>query len=146
MPKCISCKENFEKLSGLQKCVFCDVTDIPSVKSNKIRCVECDDEFDPTTPAKRRVGGLYNQCVDCSEETAVKYAGVASGDGKGSQINVLSFSSEADKNAYINFCQNTSGLHRGKSCQLSAHAKTDPGIKFKTITGVIPTNHKGKST
>lgn len=146
MPKCISCKDTFEKLSNLQKCVFCDVTDIAAIKSNKIRCIECDDEFDPTTPAKRKAGGLYNQCVECSAETAVKYAGVASGDGKSSAISILSFEFESDKKKYLEFWAAQAGQNKPKACQLSSHTKTDPGVKFKTINKFIPSNHKGKAT
>ena len=144
MPKCISCKDFFEKLSVLQKCIFCDVTDIPTVKTNKILCIECNEEFDPTTPAKRKAGGLYNQCVECSEETAVKYAGVASADGKSASISILSFESEADKKKYLEFWAAQSGQNKPKACQLSAHTKTDPGVKFKTVKGITPMNHKGK--
>lgn len=145
MPKCIGCNTNYEKLSQLQKCVLCDVTDIPVVKTNKIRCVECDDEFDPTTPAKRKAGGLYNQCVECSDETAVKYAGVASGDGKSSSVSILSFESEADKKKYLEFWSSQAGNSKGKECQLSRHTKTDPGVKFKTVKGDLPMNHKGRA-
>lgn len=107
-------------------------------------CIVCEDEFNEFSAAKRAAGGLRTQCPDCSKESVVKYAGVSSGDGKGSQVNVLSFSSTEDRAKYISFWQSTSGLHKGKSCQLSKHASTDPGIKFNTISAVIPTNHKGK--
>jgi DNA-directed RNA polymerase subunit RPC12/RpoP len=108
-------------------------------------CAICGDEFDLNSPQKKKIGGKANNCIDCSEETAVKYAGVQSADGKQSQATILKFSTENDKNRYISFWQNNSGLHKGKSCNLGKHLSTDPGIKFETITSFNPTNHKGKS-
>jgi hypothetical protein len=107
-------------------------------------CIECEDEFDLNSPAKRRVGGLASTCVSCSQENVVRYAGVQSADGKQSQATILKFGSEQDRNKYIKFWQNNSGLHKGKSCTLGKHLSTDPGIKFETITDFTPTNHKGK--
>lgn len=109
-------------------------------------CIVCEVEFETNSPAKRRVGGLINCCEDCSEETTVKYAGVQAADGKQSQATILKFSSEQDKNKYISFWQNNSGLHKGKSCQLGSHLSTDPGIRFQTVVAHNPTNHKGKAS
>lgn len=107
-------------------------------------CAICGDEFDLRSPAKMRVGGKANECVDCSVETEVKYAGVQAADGKQSQATILRFDSEADKEKYIAFWKNNSGYHKGKSCQLGNHLSTTPGISFETVTGFKPTNHKGK--
>lgn len=109
-------------------------------------CVECGIIFDLHSPEKRRAGGLSVNCPDCSEETTVKYAGVQAADGKQSQATILKFQSEQDKNKYLNFWQVTSGMKRGKVCQLSKTAPTTPNIHFETITSFIPTNHKGKAT
>jgi len=108
-------------------------------------CANCEDEFDDMSPAKRRAGGLITCCADCSEEKVVKYAGVQSADGKTAQATILKFSSEKDREDYIRFWQNNSGLHRGKSCTLGNHLSTTPGIKFETVVGFNPTNHKGKA-
>jgi len=108
-------------------------------------CIHCEDEFDLNSPEKQRVGGLANTCPTCSNETAVKYAGVQAADGKQSQATILKFNTEQDKNNYIAFWQNNSGLHRGKVCSLGNHLSTTPNIKFETITSFIPTNHKGKA-
>ena len=108
-------------------------------------CIHCEDEFDLNSPEKRRVGGRSNECATCSNETVVKYAGVQAADGKQSQATILKFNSEQDKNKYIAFWQNNSGLHRGKSSQIGSHISTDPKIKFETITAFNPTNHKGKA-
>ena len=49
-------------------------------------CVHCDFDFDPRGTRKILAGGKINECADCVEElgteTAVKYLGCASADGK----------------------------------------------------------------
>lgn len=116
------------------------------MSNQMISCVVCGDDFDPNSSAKRRVGGRRTECVDCANETTVKYAGVQAADGKQSQATILKFKSESDKNNYISFWQNNSGYHKGKSCQLGAHLSTTPNVHFETVTAFIPTNHKGKAT
>ncbi len=111
-----------------------------------ITCAECGFEFDLFSPEKRRAGGKAIHCVDCSEEVAVRYAGVQSADGKSAQATILKFQSEQDRNNYISFWQNNSGLHKGKSCQLGGHLSTTPSVTFQTVVGFNPTNHKGKAT
>lgn len=108
-------------------------------------CIECEIEFDSYSPERRRVGGRVNQCPECSEETAVKYIGLQSADGKQSQATILRFKSDKDRAAYLAFWQNNSGLHKGKSCQLGGHLSTTPAVEFETVTGFAPTNHKGKA-
>lgn len=107
-------------------------------------CIECGSEFDLHSEAKRRAGGLINECPECSEENVIKYAGVQAADGKQAQATILKFESERDRASYLAFWQNNSGLHKGKSCQLGNHLSTTPNIKFETITAFNPTNHKGK--
>lgn len=113
--------------------------------SKIITCSICGFDFDLFSPEKRRVGGKAIHCEDCSEEVAVKYAGVQSADGKASQATILKFSSSKDRDSYISFWQNNSGLHKGKSCQLGSHLSTTPGVQFETVVGFNPTNHKGKA-
>lgn len=108
-------------------------------------CVMCQDEFDLDSPAKKRIGGKVNQCIDCSEETTVKYAGVQAADGKQSQATILKFKSDEDKAKYMRFWQNNSGYFKSKSCQLGSHLSTTPDISFETIVSFNPTNHKGKA-
>ena len=108
-------------------------------------CVVCEAEYSPDSPAKRKAGGLYTVCVECSEETAVRYAGLQSADGKQSQATILKFNSIKDREVYLAFWKNNSGLHRGKSCQLGGHLSTTPAVKFETVAGFRPTNHKGKA-
>jgi len=107
-------------------------------------CIHCGDEFDLRSLAKRQAGGRINECPECSQENTIKYAGVQAADGKQAQATILKFESEGDKQAYLAFWQNNSGLHKGKSCQLGNHLSTTPSVKFQTITAFNPTNHKGK--
>lgn len=107
-------------------------------------CVECESMFDPRSPAKMRAGGHIGTCPDCSQESTVKYLGLANGDGKQASVTVLSFKSQEDRSKYADFWRNNSGVHRGKSCQLGSHLSTSPGISFKTVTQSGATNHKGR--
>ena len=108
-------------------------------------CVSCGSKYDTMSPAKIRAGGLITTCPDCSDEPAVKYLGLANGDGKQASVTVLSFESTADRDRYASFWRNNSGVHRGKSCQLGSHLSTDPGVKFRTVTQSTATNHKGRA-
>lgn len=108
-------------------------------------CISCEEEFDLSSPAKIKAGGKSTHCSECSVEIVVKYAGVQAADGKQAQATILKFDNEQDKNKYISFWQNNSGLYRGKSCQLGTHLSTTPKVTFTTVTGFSPTNHKGKS-
>jgi len=107
-------------------------------------CIECSSAFDPNSTAKRIAGGRINTCPDCSEETAVRYLGLANGDGKQASVTVLSFDSYSDRQRYSDFYRNNAGYHRGKACQLGSHLSTTPGVKFKTVTQSTATNHKGR--
>lgn len=109
-------------------------------------CTECGVKFNPKSPAKIRAGGLIGTCPDCSEESTVKYLGLAAGDGKQASITVLAFNSERDRNKYADFWRNNSGIHKGKACQLGSHLSTDPGIRFRTVSQSSATNHKGRAT
>jgi len=108
-------------------------------------CVVCEENFNENSKEKREAGGLITHCPDCSEETVVKYAGVTSADGKQAQTTILSFESPEDKEKYMSHWRNNSGINKGKSCQLGNHLSTVPAVKFKTIKGFVPTNHKGKA-
>ena len=108
-------------------------------------CVHCEEEFDLLSPEKKRAGGKANECINCSEETTVKYLGTQSSDGKMAQANILKFSSQEDRKQYLDYWQNVSGLYKGKSCQLSKTAKTTPNVKFQTIVAAKEVNHKGKN-
>lgn len=109
-----------------------------------LQCFECGGEYDLHSPEKRRAGGKVNHCPDCAEETTVKYAGVSAGEGKMGSVQVLKFSSEADREAYMKFWKATSGMNTGKNCQMQFRAK-EPNIKFSTVaTFTGNKNHKGR--
>lgn len=108
-------------------------------------CIECESLFDPRSPAKMRAGGHIGTCPECSQESTVKYLGLANGDGKQASVTVLSFKSQEDRSRYADFWRNNTGIHKGKSCQLGSHLSTSPGISFKTVTQSGATNHKGRA-
>ena len=108
-------------------------------------CAECEGEYDLHSPEKRRAGGKIYHCPDCAVETTVKYIGVSAGEGKMGTLQVLKFSSNSDRDAYMKFWKATSGMNTGKNCQMQFRAK-EPHIKFSTVatfTGNV--NHKGKA-
>lgn len=109
-------------------------------------CVHCEIEFDARSPEKLRAGGKINECHECAEETAIKYVGLQSADGKQSQATILKFKSNSDREKYMEFWKNNSGLHKGKSCQLGGHLSTTPAVQFETVSEFSPTNHKGKAS
>jgi hypothetical protein len=108
-------------------------------------CIICSEEFNDQSPEKMKVGGLITTCVDCSEDNVVKYVGIQAADGKQSQVTIMQFESNSDKNKYLDFWKNNSGFHKGKSCQLGNHLSTTPYVSFRTVTKFNPTNHKGKA-
>jgi hypothetical protein len=111
---------------------------------NKV-CVECDAPFDPYSREKRKVGGLITHCVECSHEGTARYAGVAGADGKQASISILKFQNAVDRERYLQYFKNNSGLYKGKSCQMGKLAST-PDIKFQTVAvNLGGVNHKGKA-
>ena len=108
-------------------------------------CVECEEQFDVDSPAKRRVGGLKTHCVDCSEETTVKYAGVNGADGKMASTQILKFDSQQDRDKYLAYWRASSGMNVGKSCQLTYRASEPKVSKKIVMTQIGNENHKGKA-
>ena len=108
-------------------------------------CVLCEAQFDPRSPAKQRAGGHINKCPDCSEESTVRYLGLANGDGKQASITILSFKTQRDKESYESYWKSNTGFYKGKSCHLSQSNVSNPGVSFKTVFQSGSTNHKGKS-
>jgi hypothetical protein len=120
---------------------------VPAVAATEIplKAEAADPDVDPaTTPAKIRAGGRISTCPECSEESTVKYLGLANGDGKQAAVTVLAFESSTDREKYSSFYRNNAGYHKGKSCQLGSHLSTDPGVRFRTVTQSSATNHKGR--
>jgi len=110
-----------------------------------IHCLICDESFNPNSREKRIAGGLRNHCPECSEESVVRYAGIAAGEGKQNSVQVLKFNSAEDRSAYLEYWKVNSGLYKGKSCQIGRGLKNTPNIQFATrATFEGNTNHKGK--
>jgi hypothetical protein len=107
-------------------------------------CINCGVSFDIHSFAKRLVGGRINTCPDCSDEPAVKYLGLSSGDGKQAGVTILKFDSHEDREEYRQAWWVNSGGTVGKSCQLGYQKRT-PNVKFKTVTQSAAMNHKGRA-
>ena len=107
-------------------------------------CVVCGGPFDTHSPAKLRVGGKITQCSECSDEPAVRYLGLAAGDGKQAGVTILKFDSHEDREEYRQMWWVNSGMMVGKACQMG-YSKRTPNIKFKTVTQATATNHKGRA-
>jgi hypothetical protein len=114
-------------------------------------CRHCKDDFNLLSPRKQHVGGYINECPDCVEErggddSPPKYLGVQAGDGKMSNVTILSFDDSASRDAYQRAWLNNSGYHKGKSCQLSSSNSAMRGMSFKRVSeNNANSNHKGKS-
>ncbi len=108
-------------------------------------CAECGDEYG-WDKNRAKLGGLRTHCGNCCEETSVRYAGVASADGKQASVSILRFNSQSDREQYLDFWQNNSGLHKNKGCQIGRGLKSTPSVKFQTVAVFEGnTNHKGKA-
>ena len=107
-------------------------------------CIHCEEVFDANSPRKRRVGGYVHECADCvialGTETAVRYRGVTSGDGKMACTQILKFDSEDDANAYCAAWNNNSGFNNRRSGGLN-------DIKFTKVgENAGNSNHKGRKS
>jgi hypothetical protein len=74
----------------------------------------------------------------------VRSVGLTAGDGKMASVTILHFQSNTDREKYLQFWQNNTGLHKGKNCQLGSHLSTTPNVKFRIQQAPEATNHKGK--
>ena len=87
-------------------------------------CTICNDEFDPKSLAKIRVGGKINECPDCVVEHRTERGpvsvGVGAGDGKTTLITVVRFSNQENASAYVKAYKNSTGFNKGKSCHLGS--------------------------
>ena len=80
------------------------------------------------------------------DQSEPRYLGVTAGNGKMSDITILQFESEEQREAYQKAHRNNSGYNKGKSCQLGGHLTPMSGMKFKQVAENIANgNHKGKS-
>ena len=82
-------------------------------------CKHCGIEFNANSYAKKRAGGYINECPDCVEElgteTAVRYRGVTTGDGKMACMQILKFDSNDEAEAYVSAWNNNSGFNNRRS-------------------------------
>lgn len=109
-------------------------------------CVKCGELFDPMSARKAHAGGKVNECPDCSEETAVRHLGLQSGDGKGVGVTVLAFDDARSREVYRDAWMQSSGMYKGKVCQMSNRSPSLAGLSFKRLYEAgIGMNHKGKA-
>jgi len=95
------------------------------------------------------MGGKINECPDCVEElgteTAVKYLGLQSGDGKSNSLSIVAFESSEDRESYSSAWKAVTGFHRGKSCHLSGTQASIGGRPMRHVAYAAGnSNHKGK--
>jgi hypothetical protein len=113
-------------------------------------CKWCGDSFNHKSAAKVSVGGLINECPDCvldngGDNSPPMYVGVAAGNGKMSDLTILSFNNEEAKEAYTRAWRNNAGFNKGKSCQLGRHLTSMHGMSFNLVAANFANdNHKGK--
>lgn len=113
-------------------------------------CVHCGIEFEVFSAFKKQVGGRINECPDCVEElgteTAVKYLGLSSGDGKATAISIVAFENDEDRTAYASAWKAVTGFHKGKSCHLSGSQTTIGNRPMRHVGyNAGNANHKGKA-
>jgi len=115
-------------------------------------CIHCEEEFDHLSRAKAKVGGKINECPTCVEllgtETAVRYLGVPSNDGKMAGIQIIACDDDASREAYIRAHRHNSGMNKGKACNISMTGSTVMGgMRGIRVIGdnLGNPNHKGKS-
>ena len=112
-------------------------------------CVHCDCDFDSRGTRKKLAGGKINEFADCVEElgteTAVKYLGCASADGKMGGISILAFKSNEARETYREAWNNNNGMHKGKVAALSGSNTAMSGMEFRQVgENFGNSNHKGK--
>lgn len=107
-------------------------------------CKSCGIEFNPSSPAKRRAGGLAIHCADCAQETTVRHLGVGDGCGKQTSVQILSFDNPKDKENFSRYWAAATGMHNGKASHM-AYLPSPIQLNFQKVAehGGNP-NHKGK--
>jgi len=103
--------------------------------------------FDPRSEEKREVGGLITHCPECSEETEVKYLGVAFASGKCNGVEILKFDDERTRAEFQQDWARNIGMDRGKSSALgrAGGMQRHAGKYRKQAAFGGNENHKGKS-
>ena len=106
-------------------------------------CTSCGTSFDPRSTAKREAGGLISHCPDCAQDVP-RYLGVGDGTGKQTEVQVLKFATEQDREAYARYWAAASGMHNGKSCHMAYLPSPRQGRFQKITDNGGNRNHKGK--
>jgi len=105
-------------------------------------CKHCKEEFNLNSYAKRKAGGYINECADCvielGTETAVRYRGVVSGDGKMAAISIVKFENEADADDYVKSFNSCGSFGGRKTNRCNNIRHTHVGSNMGN------SNHKGK--
>lgn len=117
---------------------------------NMRECKHCNVTFDLNSTAKKMAGGRINECPDCVEElgteTAVKYLGLSSGDGKAAAISIVAFESNEDRAAYASAWRDNTGHNGGYGGHLSSSNSTIGGRPMRHVGyNAGNANHKGKA-
>lgn len=114
-------------------------------------CIHCEVDFDTRSSAKRRAGGKINECPCCVEElgteTAVKYLGLSSGDGKAAAISIVAFENNDDREAYASAWRDNTGFNGGYGGHLSSSNTPIGGRPMRHVGyNAGNANHKGKAS
>ncbi len=112
-------------------------------------CVHCNYECDLYSTAKRSAGGKINECPDCVEElgteTAVKYLGLTSGDGKMASLSIVAFNSVEDREAYGKAWQSATDPYQASPRSMSEVSGSLGSVKIRHIAHQAANpNHKGR--
>jgi len=100
---------------------------------------------------KKNVGGKINECPDCVEElgteTAVKYLGLTSGDGKMASLSIVAFDSIEDRNAYGKAWANATDPYSNKPQSMSEVSGSFGSVKIRHVShNAGNPNHKGHNS
>lgn len=114
------------------------------------KCRYCGINFNPDSAEKQRVGGYINECPGCMVSLGRKdvpvYLAVHAGDGKMSDLTLLKFESDEERDSYHKMWKTNTGFYKGKSCQLGRGLTSSSGYNFEIVAEFRGnTNHKGKA-
>jgi|TARA_R110002110_G_scaffold376069_1_gene585864 NAD-dependent SIR2 family protein deacetylase len=113
-------------------------------------CVHCNYDFELDSTAKRNAGGKINECPDCVEElgteTAVKYLGLTSGEGKMATLSIVAFESAEDREAYGKAWQAATDPYQSNPRSMSEVSGSLGSVKMRHISlNAGNPNHKGQN-
>jgi hypothetical protein len=113
-------------------------------------CRHCRCKFDTNSAEKNRLGGFIDECVHCMKSLGIRdvpeYLAVKAGDGKMSDITLLRFDSDEERERYNHMWKTNTGFYKGKSCQIGRGLTSTVGFSFETVAEMRGNpNHKGKA-